>query len=252
MSVLDAVLILLAGLAAGGINAVVGAGTLFTFSTLVLLGFPPLTANVSNTIGLVPGSVAGSWGYRRELAGQRDRLRRLVPASTLGGLTGAWLLLVLPSSAFDTIVPLLIGVSLVLVLVQPRLAARLRSEAPMQRSVGPGLLAGVFGAGGYGGYFGAAQGVLLIGMLGTWLDHDLQRVNACKNVLATFVNGAAAVVFIVAPVAPVNWGIVGLLLVGSTVGGWTGAKVGRRLPASVLRAVIVVVGVVAVFFLLAN
>ena len=248
MSPLDAVLILLSGVAAGAINAVVGAGTLFTFSTLVLLGFPPLTANVSNTVGLVPGSVASSIGYREELTGQGARLRRLVPASALGGLTGALLLLALPSAAFDAIVPVLITVAVVLVILQPRLTRQLEREGAMERSPRLPLLAGVFGAGTYGGYFGAAQGVLLIGMLGTWLDHDLQRVNACKNVLATVVNALAAVVFIA--VAPVDWSIVLLLIAGSTLGGWGGARVGRRLPADLLRAVIVVVGVVAVAVLL--
>jgi len=248
VSPLDAVLILLSGVAAGAINAVVGAGTLFTFSTLVLLGFPPLTANVSNTVGLVPGSVASSIGYREELTGQGARLRRLVPASALGGLTGALLLLALPSAAFDAIVPVLITVAVVLVILQPRLTRQLEREGAMERSPRLPLLAGVFGAGTYGGYFGAAQGVLLIGMLGTWLDHDLQRVNACKNVLATVVNALAAVVFIA--VAPVDWSIALLLIAGSTLGGWGGARVGRRLPADLLRAVIVVVGVVAVAVLL--
>ena len=248
MSPLDAVLILLSGVAAGAINAVVGAGTLFTFSTLVLLGFPPLTANVSNTVGLVPGSVTSSIGYREELTGQGARLRRLVPASALGGLTGALLLLALPSAAFDAIVPVLITLAVVLVILQPRLTRQLEREGAMERSPRLPLLAGVFGAGTYGGYFGAAQGVLLIGMLGTWLDHDLQRVNACKNVLATVVNALAAVVFIA--VAPVDWSIALLLIAGSTLGGWGGARVGRRLPADLLRAVIVVVGVVAVAVLL--
>ena len=185
MSGLDAALVLLSGVAAGAINAVVGAGTLFTFSTLVLLGFPPLTANVSNTVGLVPGSVASSVGYREELQGQRSRLRRLIPASALGGLTGAVLLLILPSAAFDAIVPVLIAIAVVLVFLQPRLSRRMVVDGTMVRQPTASLLAGVFGAGTYGGYFGAAQGILLIGMLGTWLDHDLQRVNAAKNVLAT-------------------------------------------------------------------
>jgi len=248
MSGLDAALVLLSGVAAGAINAVVGAGTLFTFSTLVLLGFPPLTANVSNTVGLVPGSVASSVGYREELQGQRSRLRRLIPASALGGLSGAVLLLVLPSAAFDAIVPVLIAIAVVLVILQPRLSRRMVVDGTMVRQPTASLLAGVFGAGTYGGYFGAAQGILLIGMLGTWLDHDLQRVNAAKNVLATAVNGVAALVFIVA--APVDWRIVVLLLIGSTIGGWTGARIGRRFRPSLLRAIVVVVGVVAIAVLL--
>jgi uncharacterized protein len=241
-------LILVSGVAAGAINAVVGAGTLFTFSTLVLLGFPPLTANVSNTVGLVPGSVASSLGYREELSGQGARLRRLVPASALGGLVGALLLLALPSAAFDAIVPVLIALAVLLVVLQPRLTRRLEQEPAREQQPSPPLLGAVFGAGTYGGYFGAAQGVLLIGILGTWLDHDLHRVNACKNVLATVVNAIAAVVFVV--VAPVDWRIVLLLIVGSTMGGWSGARVGRRLSPRLLRAVIVVVGLVALTFLL--
>jgi uncharacterized membrane protein YfcA len=242
--------VLAAGTVAGGVNAVVGAGTLVTFSTLVLLGVPPLTANVSNTVGLVAGSVASSVGYRPELSGQRDRLRRLAPASLLGGVSGAVLLLVLPSSAFDAIVPVLVLLGVALVLFQPRLARRLAAPHAITRVPGPLLWTGVLLAGVYGGYFGAAQGVLLIALMGTLLDPDLQRVNAMKNVLAAIVNGVAAVVFIL--VADVDWTVAILLAVGASLGGWYGARFGRRLPPRALRTFIVAIGLVAVAALVAG
>ena len=241
--------VLLAGVAAGTINTVVGSGTLVTFPTLLAIGLPPVTANVSNTVGLVPGSVSGSIGYRRELAGQRGRLLRLGTASFLGGVAGAALLLVLPAEAFDAIVPVLIGLGCVLVVLQPRISARLAARAEATgREVHPHgagwvwtlvLLAGV-----YGGYFGAAQGVLLMAILGVGLQESMQRNNATKNVLALLVNLVAALVFIA--VAEVDWAAAGLIAVGSVVGGQIGATVGRRLPQAVLRAVIVLVGVAAI------
>ena len=165
MSAWEVVAVLAAGLAAGGINAIVGAGTLVTFSTLVTLGIPPLTANVSNTVGLAAGSFASSVGYRRELGEQRSRVLRLAPASILGGVTGAALLMLLPSSTFDAVVPALILLGVVLVLVQPRLARRLETPHEVVGHGGPLVLLGVFVTGIYGGYFGAAQGVLLIALL---------------------------------------------------------------------------------------
>ena len=247
MTPLEVVAILLAGMAAGTINTVVGSGTLITFPTLIAFGIPPVTANVSNTIGLVPGSVSGAIGYRSELAGQRARLVRLGTASLVGGLAGGVLLLVLPGSAFDAIVPVLILVGLVLVVLGPRISARVAARAEARGGlpehgvwwVWPAvLLAGV-----YGGYFGAAQGVLLMAILGIGVDDTLQRHNATKNVLAAIVNGVAAVLFIV--VAHPDWLVVALIAIGSVVGGQIGATVGRRLPPLALRAVIVVVGVAA-------
>jgi len=247
----EAFLVLAAGLAAGTINTVVGSGTLITFPTLLAIGLDPVAANVSNTIGLVPGSLSGAVGYRRELSGQRSRLLRLAPAAAAGGLVGAVLLLVLPDDAFDAIVPALIGVGCVLVAVQPWLTRLLgrdgREERPPHGSVLVVVL--IFLAGVYGGYFGAAQGVLLIAIMGLLLDAHLQRVNAVKNVLALLVNGVAAVVFVV--IADPDWAVVGLIALGASVGGQIGATVGRRLPPVAFRVFIVVVGVVAIWRLLA-
>ena len=240
--------ILAAGVAAGGINALVGSGTLVTFSTLVALGVPPLTANVTNTVGLVAGSVASSVGYRRELSTQRPRMIRFVPASIAGGLTGAALLLLLPASAFDTIVPVLVGLGVALVAIQPMVARKLSVPHDTHTLGGPGAWIAVYLIGIYGGYFGAAQGVLLIAVLGALVDANLQRVNALKNVLAAVVNAVAAAVFIV--LAPVDWPIAVVLIVGSTVGGFLGAHYGRKLPDIALRTFIIVVGLIALVVLL--
>jgi uncharacterized protein len=240
--------VLIAGMAAGTINTVVGSGTLITFPTLLALGLPPVTANVTNTVGLVPGSLSGAIGYRRELERQRGRLLRLGAASLLGGTTGAVLLLVLPAGAFDAIVPVLIALGCVLVVLQPAISRRVAARAELSGRVVPHHGAAwvwvlVFLAGVYGGYFGAAQGVLLMAILGVGLQETMQRNNATKNVLATLVNLIAAVVFIV--VADVDWAVAGVIAAGAVVGGQIGASVGRRLPPVVLRAFIVVVGVAA-------
>jgi uncharacterized membrane protein YfcA len=241
-----------AGFAAGGINAVVGSGTLVTFPVLLAVGLPPVTANVSNSLGLVPGGLTGALGYRRELTGQRRLVTRLLPASVLGGITGAVLLLVLPASAFDAIVPVLIAVAVVLVAVQPlvqRALARRRAGGSAGE-LGPGrragLLAGAYVTGTYGGYFGAAQGVLQVGWFGLLLPEPVQRINAVKNVLTTVVNAVAAVAYLVVAPERVDWAAAGLVAAGSLVGGSVGAALGRRLPAPVLRGAIVVIGVVAI------
>jgi uncharacterized membrane protein YfcA len=245
----EAVAVALAGLAAGTINTVVGSGTLITFPVLLAVGYPPVLANVSNTIGLVPGSVSGAIGYRAELAGQRGRLLRLGSASVVGAVAGACALLVLPQGAFRAVVPVLIALACVLVVVQPRVSRWLADRGHTPRSHGgPLLYAGVLGSGVYGGYFGAAQGVLLIAVMGLALDEDLQRVNAAKNVLAGLVNLVAALVFIA--VTDVAWQAAGLIAAGSVVGGQLGALIGRRVPQPVLRGLVVLVGVVAIVQLL--
>ncbi|WP_395729405.1 sulfite exporter TauE/SafE family protein [Nakamurella sp.] len=246
MSWWEALAVFAAGIGAGTINVVVGSGTLITFPVLLSVGLSPLTANVTNTLGLVPGSFTGAWGYRRELTGQRRSLIILGSASVIGAIAGALLLLVLPPAAFKAIVPVLIALALVLVLAGPainrRVAARGKMRDPEQP--GPGLWAGILGCGVYGGYFGAAQGVLMMGLMGALRGPDMQRNNAMKNMLTGLVNGVAAVVFIV--VAEPAWPYVALVAAGSTVGGFIGAKVGRKLPPPVLRGVIVVVGLIAI------
>jgi uncharacterized membrane protein YfcA len=236
-----------AGAAAGCINVVVGSGSLITFPTLIALGYPPVVANVSNTVGLVPGAAAGAYGYRRELAGQRTRALRLGLVSVVGAVTGGLLLLTLPAETFNIVVPALIAVACVLVVLQPRLSAWLGGRRRHPHG-GPWLMLGVLVSGVYGGYFGAAQGVVLMALLGIFLDEELQRVNAVKNVLAGVVNGAAALLFIA--ITRVDWAIAGWIAAGSAAGGLLGASIGRRLPPWALRILIVVVGVAAIIKLL--
>jgi uncharacterized membrane protein YfcA len=245
MGPLEILAIFAAGIAAGTINTVVGSGTLVTFPVLLAFGYPPVVANVSNTVGLVPGSASGALGYRRELAGQRRRVLALAVASVSGGIIGAILLLSLPASAFQAIVPVFIALALVLIVAQPRLSVVLARHRPQGRQV-PGPLAtlGVFVGGIYGGYFGAAQGILVLAILTLSLEDELQRLNAVKVVLTGLVNLVSGLVFVFA--AHVAWGPAGLIAAGSTLGGVLGARVGRRLPPPVLRGVIVVVGVAAI------
>jgi uncharacterized protein len=254
VSPFEAVAILAAGAVAGTMNAIVGAGSLITFPTLLFFGYPPLIANVSNTVGLVPGAASGAVGYRRELVGQRGRAVPLVIASLLGGLTGGVVLLVLPASAFERIVPILILVACGLVAVQPRLSRAIADRRLVAgRAHGEGgrwLFAGVYLTGIYGGYFGAAQGVILIALLAILVADDLQRLNGLKIVLASVVNGVAAVLFIL--VTPIAWPPAVLIAIGSIIGGQVGAHVGRRLSPFALRSVIIAVGLVVAGKLLAG
>jgi uncharacterized membrane protein YfcA len=244
-----ALLVFVAGIGAGTINTVVGSGTLLTFPALLAVGLAPVTANVSNTVGLAPGSLSGAIGYRAELAGQGRRTSILATGSVLGGIIGAVLLLTLPAAAFLAIVPVLIGISLVLVIVQPWLSERLAARNGADRTeVTPALWVGVFLTGIYGGYFGAAQGILLLAIMGVLLTESLQRINGVKNVLATLANAVAAVVFVFT--AEVDWVGAALVAAGAVIGGQIGARVGRRLPTGVLRAVVVIVGLTAMAKLL--
>ena len=240
------------GVAAGAVNAVVGSGSLITFPTLLAFGFPPIVANVSNNVGLVSGNISGAAGYRRELAGQRGRLIRLGLISAAGSLAGAAALLSLPAGSFELIVPALILIACVLVLIQPWLSGRIIARRNRQAErdggvaaerISPMLGAGMFGSAAYGGYFGAAQGVLVIGLLGTFLDESMQRVNGAKNVLVAVVNGTAAVVYII--FAHVAWLVVLLIALGSTLGGLLGARFGRKLPPLALRIFVVLIGVIS-------
>jgi uncharacterized membrane protein YfcA len=250
VTLLEVLGILLAGLAAGAINTLVGSGTLITFPVLLAFGYAPVTANVSNTIGLVPGSISGAIGYRRELSGQARRALQLGSMSVLGGITGAVLLLVLPSSAFKAIVPVFIAIALILTVLQPRLSRwLLRRQLNLERPGHPLTAIAIYVTGVYGGYFGAAQGILLLAILGVALTQSLQRTNALKNVLAGLVNGVAGVYFVFA--AHVDWGPAAIIAGASIVGAQLGARYGRRLPPQALRGVIVAVGVFAIVRLLA-
>ncbi|QOV40553.1 sulfite exporter TauE/SafE family protein [Streptomyces ferrugineus] len=238
-----------AGTAAGAVNAVVGSGTLITFPVLLATGLPPVTATVSNALGLIPGSISGAIGYRRELSGQRRRILKWGAGAVLGGLTGATLLLALPASAFERIVPVLVGLALVLVVLQPLISRRLRDRRAREGGSarpdgGVPLLAGLTLASVYGGYFSAAQGIIYVALMGMLLDDGLQRLTAVKNVLVAVVNSVAALFFLV--VAEFDWTAVLLLAIGSAAGGHLGATLGRRLPPAWLRAFIVVVGTVAI------
>ena len=250
MSPLHAIAIFAAGIVAGTINTVVGSGTLFTFPVLLGFGYPPVVANVSNTVGLVPGSATGALGYRRELTGQRSRVLTLATASVIGGVIGAVLLLSLPASAFKAIVPAFIAVALVLIVLQPRLSRLLAKHRPDGRErPGPIVLLGILLGGVYGGYFGAAQGIMVLAILSVSLDDELQRLNAVKVILTGLVNLVSGIIFIFA--AHVAWGAAGLIAGGSLIGGVLGSRYGRRLSPTALRGIIVVVGITAIVRLLA-
>jgi uncharacterized membrane protein YfcA len=251
---LEAVAIFAAGIWAGAINVIVGSGTLVTFPTLLLFGYPPLTANVSNNIGMVAGGISGIYGYRSELRPNRDLLLRLAPASIAGALVGAVLLLVLPDESFQAIVPALIGLGLLMVIVGPSVQRRTASAQHEESGHGPLaralLTVGIFLLGIYGGYFGAAQGILLVGLMGMILSDDIQRLTAVKNVLATLVNAVAAILFMIIATDRIDWSVVALISSGAFIGGYLGARFGRKLSPAVLRVCIVVIGSLALVKLL--
>jgi uncharacterized protein len=236
MTVLEALAVVAAGAVAGGVNAVVGSGSLVTFPTLLAVGYAPVTANVSNTVGLVPGGVSGMIGYRRELRGQWRRCATLGVGTTIGAIIGGVLLLELPDAVFDAVVPALILLAVALMALRP---------SPKIHEGGNNTAGGVaaaFGTGIYGGYFGAAQGIILISLLRLCFSEHLQVLNAIKNVLAGLANLVAGILFIA--VAHVAWGAALLIAVGSTAGAQVGARYGRRLPQEVLRRVVIVYGVI--------
>ena len=256
MELLSGLITFIAGLWAGTINAVVGSGTLVTFPVLIALGITPVVASMSNAMGLVAGAAAGAWGYRRELAGRGRQLLQLLPASLLGGITGAWLLLHLPEKVFHYVAPVLLVLALLMVIFQPRLQAwvRRREENPehaiKDKNHGVLLVVLVYLAGVYGGYFVAAQGILLVGILGVFMTGTIQNANAMKNFLVLGVN--MAVSYMLFAFDRINWIVVALIAVSSTIGGLVGSKVGRRLPPTVLRGVIFILGLVALGFMVAN
>jgi uncharacterized membrane protein YfcA len=243
VSGLAATAIFLAGVVAGVVNTVVGSGSLLTFPVLLAVGYPPLVANMSNTVGLAPGNFSGAYGYRRELKGQRSRILWFGAVSLLGGLAGAAALLVLPSKAFSTVVPVLILVACILVIVQPWFKKALERRQRTADARSPLLYLGIFGSGVYGGYFGAAAGVVMLALFGLFLPDDMQRLNGLKNVCIGLINGVAAVTFVI--VGGVAWLPATLIAVGSVIGAQIGARIGRRLPPAALRACIVTVGVIA-------
>jgi uncharacterized membrane protein YfcA len=242
MTLWEALAIAAAGFAAGGINTVVGSGSLITFPVLVALGYPSVVANVSNTIGLVPGSASGAIGYRRELRGQWRRTGILAVGTTAGALIGGILLLSLPSSVFDAVVPVLILLAVGLMAMRPVPDPHGHVRERTGRA-----LAGAFGTGIYGGYFGAAQGIILLAVLRLCFDEDLQRLNGIKNVLAGLANGVAALYFIA--FADPSWGAAGLIAAGSIAGAQVGARYGRKLPQEALRRVVIAGGTVVAVIL---
>ncbi|WP_029136983.1 sulfite exporter TauE/SafE family protein [Nakamurella lactea] len=260
MSTVEIILILVAGIGAGTINAVVGSGTLITFPTLIAFGFPPVVATMSNAVGQIPGGLSASWGYRRELEGQGPRIRQLLPASLLGAITGSWLLLHLPPTVFEVIVPALLVLALILVITQPfiqRWVRRRKAAAGLDHTVLTArqnvlLVIAVYLIGVYGGYFTAAQGVLMVGVMGAMLPESLQRINAIKNVLTAVVNVVAAAAYTMFRFHEINWAAAGLIAVGTLIGGFVGSSFGRRLHPVALRCIIVVLGSVAIWRLLAG
>ncbi|MGG5174165.1 sulfite exporter TauE/SafE family protein [Pseudarthrobacter sp. J1763] len=258
MELWHSLLVFFAGLWAGTINSVVGSGTLVTFPVLVAIGVAPVSASVSNAMGLVAGNVSGAWGYRKQLVGTRNVLLKLMPASVLGGITGAWLLLHLPETVFQYAAPVLIVVALLMVLFQPRLQrwVQLRRDDPKvvseQGKHGVALVTLVFLAGVYGGYFFAAQGILLVGILGIFMAGSIQVANAMKNVLVLAVNMVAAISYLLFAFGRINWHVVLLIAVSSLIGGIVGSKVGQRLKPSVLRGVIFALGVVALVVMISK
>ena len=249
MGVLEGIAIFCAGIFAGTINSVVGSGTLLTFPVLLAFGYPPVVANVSNTVGLVVGNASGAVGFRRELAGQRRRAYPLMCMSLVGSAIGATLLLTLPASAFKAIVPVFIAIALILIVLQPRISRWLAARGGgASEHAGPLASAGVLVSGVYGGYFGAAQGILVLSILSLSIGDSLKRLNALKVVLVGIANLVSGIVFVFA--AHVAWPAAGLIAAGSLLGGLLGARIGRRLSPEVLRAVSVVVGIVAIVRLL--
>ncbi|WP_374929557.1 sulfite exporter TauE/SafE family protein [Kytococcus sedentarius] len=271
MSPLELALVLGAGVVAGAINTVVGSGSLVTFPLLVALGLSPVAANISSKLGILPGGVSGTWGYRRELRELRHLFGPLLATSAAGGLAGALLLLVLPSETFDAVVPVLIALAGVLVVAQPAIkrwvARRSGDNAPTgpgapagapasgqggaMADVAPvalsmGLLAGVAAVGVYSGYFGAAQGVMYMAVLGVATHASMQQQNALKNLTALASNGMSALVFVVVASEYVDWLVVALLAGGSLVGGLLGARVARSLSPAVLRGVVALICLAAV------
>lgn len=244
-----AALLAVAGLAAGAVNAVAGGGSLISFPALLAAGYPSVTANVTNTVALFPGYAGSVAGGRTELEGQGGRIRSVAVTSVVGACLGALLLLTTSGDVFRQVVPFLILLACLLLVLQPRLARAVRTRQESRpRGVGVPLQVGVLLAAVYGAYFGAGLGVMLLGILGVLLHDRLQRVNALKNVLSLVINAVALVAF--GLFGPVAWDAVLVIALASLLGGYGGARVARRIPATVLRAAVITYGVVVAVVLL--
>ncbi len=247
MPSVELALLLAAGVASGAVNAVAGGGSLLMFPALLAVGFPPLAANVTNSVIQCPGYVGLALGSRRELRGQQSRVLSTTGGAVAGSLLGSLLLLVLPTGVFDAVVPALVALASVLLGVQPWLSRRIgepRPDVPDRRTI---LLPAVFFAAVYGGYFGGALGVILIAVLAVAAHDDLRRLNAVKGVLSLIISVVSVAVFAIG--APVDWAVVVLLAPTTLVGGFLGAKLAGRLPAPVLRVAVVVVGLAVSIYL---
>ncbi|MEI7622354.1 MAG: sulfite exporter TauE/SafE family protein [Actinomycetes bacterium] len=241
------IILAVSALLAGAINAVAGGGTLLTFPALIAAGFAPITANVTNTVALVPGYIGGIAGYRRELEGQQARIRQLLPAAFLGSLIGAVLLLTTSERVFKALVPILVLVAAALLLLQPMIQRRLSTlhDETGERRIHDHDLAtigGVFLAAIYGGYFGGVLGVILLAVLGITLSDHLQKLNALKTVLQFSINIVAVVIFTLW--GPIQWWTVLLMAPLTLIGGWIGAHFARGLHPDHLRRFVGVYGIV--------
>jgi uncharacterized membrane protein YfcA len=240
-------LLALAGFAAGAINAAAGGGSLVTFPALIAVGYPPLVANVTNNVAVSPGYATAAWGYRGELRGQRGRIAPLAAVSAFGSLVGVGLILVSSQQAFEGIVPFLVLAACALLAAQPAVGRRIGDRTGEGGRPGIGALVGQTLAAVYGGYFGAALGVAVLALLGTFFDDTLQRLNALKTLLQLVIGGTAALGF--ALLTPVAWGAVAIVGPASLAGGLVGARLAKRVSDRVLRSGIVAYGVLAAVWL---
>jgi uncharacterized membrane protein YfcA len=246
VSAADLLIAAAVALGAGAINSIAGGGSLILFPTLVALGLGTVAANVTNSVAQWPGYLGGMLGFRREYAGQRSRILRLSGASVLGGTAGSVLLLTTPSEAFDVVVPVLVLLASLLLAVQPLLTRRLRDRDDATVRDPWWLYLALFLATVYGGYFGGALGVILVGVLGTAL-HRLPLANALKSALSAVTATVTLVVF--GLFGPVAWQVVGVAAPASLVGGFVGARIASRIPAGPLRVLIVVFGLAVSVYL---
>jgi uncharacterized membrane protein YfcA len=247
VSALDLAIAAGVALLAGVINSIAGGGSLILFPTLVALGLGTVAANVTNSIAQWPGYLGGVLGFRREYAGQRGRLLRFGVVALLGGTAGSVLLLTTPTAAFDVVVPVLVLLASLLLALQPLLTRRLRgTEDGIPRRDPWWLYVALFLATVYGGYFGGALGVILVGVLGVGL-HRLKLANALKSALSAVTATVTLVVFGIW--GPVDWLVVGVAAPASLLGGFVGARIARRIPATPLRVFIVGFGLVVSIYL---